>query len=220
VATPATVVPAALAAAGHGEAEHQDEQDRRDDVQDSPHRPPPCPCLSSLSRRTSSTPNDSLYQHPAEDSLGSGATAQPPCACHRTLRRARGISPMIKASAQLDSSVLPTATRQVTAGNALLSNVRHSRRPRLLPIFHARLNRSGPTERGTHRGPGRHGQRVSQAPSPGYRCTTGQVRVRVTPLMAWIRDTTSRPRASMLPASARTITSYGPVSGEACGAPV
>jgi hypothetical protein len=38
---------------------------------------------------------------------------------------------------------------------------------------------------------GRHGQRVSQAPSPGYRCTTGQVRVRVTPLMAWIRDTTS-----------------------------
>jgi len=51
------------------------------------------------------------------------------------------------------------------------------------------------------------------APWPGYRCTTGQVRVRVTPLMAWIRDTTSWPRASMLRASARTITSYGPVSG-------
>src|SRR5215218_6787338 len=64
VATPATVVPAALAAAGHGEAEHQNEQDRGDDVQDSPHGPPPCPCLSSLSRRTSSTPNDSLYQRP------------------------------------------------------------------------------------------------------------------------------------------------------------
>jgi hypothetical protein len=47
----------------------------------------------------------------------------------------------------------------------------------------------------------------------GYRCTTGQVRVRVTPVMAWIRDTTSWPRLSMLRASARTITSYGPVSG-------
>jgi len=47
----------------------------------------------------------------------------------------------------------------------------------------------------------------------GYRCTIGQVRVRVTPVMAWIRDTTSWPRASMFRASARTITSYGPVSG-------
>jgi hypothetical protein len=54
----------------------------------------------------------------------------------------------------------------------------------------------------------RHRQRVSQAPWPrgAYRCTTGQVGVRVTPLMAWIRDTTSWPRASMLRASARTIT--------------
>jgi hypothetical protein len=47
-----------------------------------------------------------------------------------------------------------------------------------------------------------------------YRCTSGQVRVRVTPLMAWMRDTTSWPRASMLGASARTMTSYGPVRSE------
>jgi hypothetical protein len=45
------------------------------------------------------------------------------CACDRTLQRARDISPMIIASAQLDSSVLPTAARQVAAENALLSNV-------------------------------------------------------------------------------------------------
>jgi hypothetical protein len=41
----AALVPAALAAAGHGEAEHQDEQDRGDDEQDAPHGPPPCPYL-------------------------------------------------------------------------------------------------------------------------------------------------------------------------------
>ncbi len=54
----------------------------------------------------------------------------------------------------------------------------------------------------------------------GYRCTTGQVRVRVTPLMAWMRDTTSSPRASMLLASARTMTSYGPVRGWAWWTPL
>src|SRR5215210_733563 len=43
----AALVPAALAAAGHGDAEYQDEQDRGDDKQDLPHGSPPCPCLSS-----------------------------------------------------------------------------------------------------------------------------------------------------------------------------
>src|SRR5215211_4574566 len=43
----AALVPAALAAAGHGDAEYQDEQDRGDDKQDSPHGSPPCPCFSS-----------------------------------------------------------------------------------------------------------------------------------------------------------------------------
>jgi hypothetical protein len=62
--------------------------------------------------------------------------------------------------------------------------------------------------------------RVPQASWPDYRCTTGQVRVRVTPLMAWMRDTTSWPRASMLRASARTMTSYGPATGWACWTPL
>src|SRR5215211_6700670 len=41
----AALVPAALAAAGHGEAEHQDEQNRGNDEQDAPHGPLPCPYL-------------------------------------------------------------------------------------------------------------------------------------------------------------------------------
>src|SRR4029450_113324 len=48
-----------------------------------------------------------------------------------------------------------------------------------------------------------------------YRCTTGQVSVRVIPSTAWTRATTSLPRSSTLSASARTITSYGPVTSSA-----
>jgi hypothetical protein len=59
----------------------------------------------------------------------------------------------------------------------------------------------------------RDARSVSDRVFGDYRCTTEQVRVRVTPLMAWIRDTTNRPRASMLRASARTMTSYGPANG-------
>ena len=65
----AALVPAALAAAGHGEAEHQDEQDRGDDKQDAPQGPPPCPWSPSLYRRTRSTPNYSPYPPSAGDSL-------------------------------------------------------------------------------------------------------------------------------------------------------
>src|SRR4029453_18073406 len=62
------------------------------------------------------------------------------------------------------------------------------------------------------------GRRALASP-PGYRCTIEQVRVRVTPLMAWIRDTTNLPRASMLGASARTMTSWGPAQGWGCCTP-
>src|SRR5215211_9546830 len=59
----AALVPAALTAAGHGDAEYQDEQDRGDDKQDSPHGSPPCPCLSSpYIGETRNTPNDSWQQ--------------------------------------------------------------------------------------------------------------------------------------------------------------
>jgi hypothetical protein len=94
-------------------------------------------------------------------------------------------------SAQLDSPVLPTATRRRPPGAP----------PRQRFGMVAGRDPSPPSTRGLDRSRphqarhaprlGRHGQRVSPAPSPGYRCTTGQVRVRVTPLMAWIRDTTS-----------------------------
>src|SRR6266581_3250373 len=54
----------------------------------------------------------------------------------------------------------------------------------------------------------------------GYRCTTGQVSVRVIPSTAWILATTSFPRSSTLRASARTITSYGPVTSSAAVTPL
>src|SRR6185437_6187965 len=43
----------------------------------------------------------------------------------------------------------------------------------------------------------------------GYRCTTGQVRVRVMPSTCWTLATTMRPRSSTVSAWARTMTSYG-----------
>src|SRR6266511_2174429 len=48
-----------------------------------------------------------------------------------------------------------------------------------------------------------------------YRCTTGQVRVRVMPSTDCTLATTSLPSSSTLRASARTITSYGPVTSSA-----
>jgi hypothetical protein len=53
-----------------------------------------------------------------------------------------------------------------------------------------------------------------------YRWTTGQVRVRVMPSTAWIRATTSLPSSSTFLASARTITSYGPVTSSAWVTPL
>ena len=43
----------------------------------------------------------------------------------------------------------------------------------------------------------------------------GQVRVRVTPFTDWILETIVRPSSSMLSASARAMTSYGPVTTSA-----
>src|SRR5207237_4097119 len=53
-----------------------------------------------------------------------------------------------------------------------------------------------------------------------YRCTTGQVRVHVMPSTAWILATTSLPSSSTLLASARTMTSYGPVTSSAEDTPL
>src|SRR5205807_10626287 len=50
--------------------------------------------------------------------------------------------------------------------------------------------------------------------------TTGQVSVRVMPGTFWTRATTSLPSSSTLRASARTITSYGPVTSSACVTPL
>src|SRR4051812_2544825 len=50
--------------------------------------------------------------------------------------------------------------------------------------------------------------------------TTGQVRVRVMPSRFCTFDTTSLPRSSTLRASARTITSYGPVTSSAAVTPL
>jgi hypothetical protein len=43
--------------------------------------------------------------------------------------------------------------------------------------------------------------------------------VRVTRLLSLIRDTTYLPKESILRASARTMTSYGPANGRACSTP-
>src|SRR5664279_5590118 len=51
------------------------------------------------------------------------------------------------------------------------------------------------------------------------RCTTGQVSVRVMPETLCTRATTSLPSSSTLLASARTITSYGPVTSSALVTP-
>ena len=48
-------------------------------------------------------------------------------------------------------------------------------------------------------------------------CTTGQVTVRVMPGTFCTLATTSWPSSSTLEASARTITSYGPVTSSARG---
>src|SRR6266542_253890 len=53
-----------------------------------------------------------------------------------------------------------------------------------------------------------------------HRRTIGHVSVRVIPPTAWIRASTSLPRASMVPASTRAMTSYGPVTTWAEIAPV
>src|SRR5205807_2826750 len=53
-----------------------------------------------------------------------------------------------------------------------------------------------------------------------YRWTTGHVSVRVIPSTPWMRATTSLPRSSTFFASARTITSYGPVTSSAESTPL
>ncbi len=49
--------------------------------------------------------------------------------------------------------------------------------------------------------------RAAKQPGCGQRCTTGQVRVRLTPPTAWTLATMSLPSPSMSAASARTMTS-------------
>src|SRR5690606_2009583 len=51
------------------------------------------------------------------------------------------------------------------------------------------------------------------------RCTTGHVSVRVMPSTFWTLATTSWPRSSTLSASARTMTSYGPVTSSELATP-
>src|SRR5260370_30190608 len=53
-----------------------------------------------------------------------------------------------------------------------------------------------------------------------YRWTTGHVSVRVIPSTPWMRATTSLPRSSTFFASARTMTSYGPVTSSAESTPL
>ena len=60
-----------------------------------------------------------------------------------------------------------------------------------------RLNQKGPAAAGP----------FSVGSSPDQRCTTGQVRVRVIPSIAWILATTSFPRESTSSLVAFTITS-------------
>src|SRR5215211_918684 len=88
----ATLVSAALPAAGHGEAEHQDEQDRGDDEQDAPHGPPPCPYLH-LCAGEPGAPNYSPHPPSAASSCAPGRYGAAAWPFPRTLRRARGISP-------------------------------------------------------------------------------------------------------------------------------
>src|SRR6266511_2622320 len=66
--------------------------------------------------------------------------------------------------------------------------------------------------------PERRGTRAGRR-SRRYRWTTGQVRVRVMPSTAWTLATTSLPSSSTLRASARAITSYGPVTPSATCTP-
>src|SRR5215207_7003379 len=85
------LVPAALAAAGHGEAEHQDEQDRGDDEQDAPHGPPPCPYLHLCAGEPGAP---KLFPASAFGSklLRARALWRSRLALSSTLRRDRGIS--------------------------------------------------------------------------------------------------------------------------------
>jgi hypothetical protein len=62
---PAALRAAALAAAGHSDTEHQDEQDRGDDEQDAPHGTSLSLALLLCAGETTSTPNDSPQQRPA-----------------------------------------------------------------------------------------------------------------------------------------------------------
>ena len=92
---PAALVPAALAAAGHGEAEHQDEQDRGNDKQDAPHGPPPCPYLHLCAGEPGAPktiPRIRLRQQALALPGRYGAAAWP---FPRTLRQARWISPIL-----------------------------------------------------------------------------------------------------------------------------
>src|SRR5215213_8236594 len=87
----AALVPAALAAAGHGEAEHQDEQDRGDDEQEAPHGPPLFPISISVPENQEH-PNYSPHPPSATSSCAPGRYGAAAWPFPRTLRRARGIS--------------------------------------------------------------------------------------------------------------------------------
>ncbi len=72
----------------------------------------------------------------------------------------------------------------------------------------ARLARFGPTDGDGAAWPlGRPPLPPHRLTASAYRCTTGQVTVRVMPSTSWTRDTTIFPRSSTVSASARAMTS-------------
>src|SRR5215207_5272651 len=102
----AALVPAALAAAGHGQAEHQDEQDRDDDKQDAPHGLPPCPCLLLCAREPAAPqtiPHISVQQEP--DELG------PPWVRVTTVEHGHERSPTVAHGSEKPQVAAPSALR-------------------------------------------------------------------------------------------------------------